>query len=96
MHRAFRLGTCASLVLYTLALTHAANNPTEAPTGFDNRTNGFISQNEFNRARAGFEETEGIESGLGPVYNAQSCVACHGNPVTGGLSQITAKCEAAT
>ena len=89
MQRAFGLGTCASAVLYMLALTHASDNPTEAPTGFDNRTNGFISQNDFDRAKAAFEETEGIESGLGPVYNAQSCVACHGNPVTGGLSQIT-------
>src|SRR5262245_12060209 len=89
MHKAFRLGTCASLVLYLLALTHASDSPTEAPTGFDNRTNGHVSQNEFDRARADFEETEGIESGLGPVYNAQSCVACHGNPVTGGLSQVT-------
>ena len=62
MRQAFRLGTCASLVLYMLALTHASDSPTEAPTGFDNRTNGFIGQNEFDRARASFEETEGIES----------------------------------
>ena len=89
MQKAFRLGTCASVVLYLLALTHASDSPTEAPTGFDNRTNGFIGQNESDRAKAEFEESEGIESGLGPVYNAQSCVACHGNPVTGGLSQIT-------
>src|SRR5262245_43552984 len=89
MHKAFRLGTCASLVLYLLALTHASDSPTEAPTGFDNRTNGHVSQNEFDRVRAGFEEIEDIEGGLGPVYNAQSCVACHGNPVTGGLSQVT-------
>ena len=27
--------------------------------------------------------------GLGPLYNAQACVACHQNPVTGAVSQIT-------
>ena len=27
--------------------------------------------------------------GLGPLYNATSCVACHQNPVTGGVSQIS-------
>ena len=89
MQQAFRLGTCASLLLYTLAVTNAADSPTEAPTGFDNLTNGFVSQTEFDKARGDFEENEGVESGLGPIYNAQSCVACHGNPVTGGLSQVT-------
>lgn len=89
MNKAFRLGTCASTVMFLLALVHASDSPTEAPTGFDNRTNGHISQNDFDRARAGFEESESVETGLGPVYNAQSCVACHGNPVTGGLSQVT-------
>ena len=36
-----------------------------------------------------FEEPEGNDSGLGPLYNATSCAACHQNPVTGGGSQIT-------
>jgi CxxC motif-containing protein (DUF1111 family) len=89
MQQAFRLATCVSLFLYMLAVTNAANPPTEAPTGFDNLTNGLISQTEFDKARDEFEQSEGIETGLGPVYNAQSCVACHGNPVTGGLSQVT-------
>jgi len=35
-----------------------------------------------------FEEEEGTDSGLGPVYNARSCVDCHQNPVTGGVSQV--------
>ncbi|MFY9528969.1 MAG: hypothetical protein WAR24_08660, partial [Candidatus Acidiferrales bacterium] len=30
-----------------------------------------------------------IHAGLGPVFNAASCVDCHQNPVTGGPSQIT-------
>ena len=36
-----------------------------------------------------FEQRKDIHAGLGPVYNATSCVDCHQNPVTGGPSQIT-------
>src|SRR6204780_4639428 len=36
-----------------------------------------------------FEEREGNDTGLGPVYNATSCADCHQNPVTGGPSQMT-------
>ena len=75
----------------------------EALTGFDNLTNGFDAQgprfdklNEdnivplrsFNDNRFIFEETETIEDGLGPTYNAQSCRECHQNVVTGGASQV--------
>ena len=61
----------------------------DAPAGFDNRTNGFLTQAQFDAARAVFEEREGDDDGLGPVYNAQSCVECHQNPVAGGISQVT-------
>jgi CxxC motif-containing protein (DUF1111 family) len=76
---------------------------TEAPTGFDNLTNGFTEQgpdfeelNEdtvvalrsFNDNRFIFEEVEKIQDGLGPTYNAQSCRECHQNVVTGGASQV--------
>ena len=75
----------------------------EAPTGFDNRTNGFSPQGpdfdtidednveplrSFNDNRFIFEEAELIEDGLGPTYNAQGCRECHQNVVTGGASQI--------
>jgi CxxC motif-containing protein (DUF1111 family) len=62
---------------------------TEAPTGFDNLTNGFLSQTDFLAAKDVFEEFETIADGLGPVYNAQSCRECHQSPVTGAGSQIT-------
>jgi CxxC motif-containing protein (DUF1111 family) len=62
---------------------------TEAPTGFDNRTNGHISQSQFEEDRDEFEDVESKGTGLGPVFNAKSCAECHGNPVTGGNSQIT-------
>src|SRR6266545_5780670 len=62
---------------------------TEAPTGFDNLTNGFATQAEFDEAMDIFAEQELIEDGLGPTYNAQSCGECHQNPVTGAASQIS-------
>ena len=85
--------------------TSRRGNPTahEAPTGFDNKTNGFDEQGpdydsideesvvplrSFNDNRFIFEEFETIEDGLGPVYNAQSCRECHQNVVTGGASQV--------
>jgi len=61
----------------------------EAPAGFGNDTNGFVSQGQFDLDLATFEEREGIADGLGPVYNAQACAECHQNSVTGGNSQVT-------
>jgi len=63
--------------------------PAEAPTGFDNLTNGFTTQTQFDADKVVFEEREGIDEGLGPVFNAQSCAECHQNPVTGAISQVT-------
>jgi CxxC motif-containing protein (DUF1111 family) len=62
---------------------------TEAPTGFDNQTNNFVTQATFTADLATFEERDDKSKGLGPVYNAQSCAECHQNPVTGSISQIT-------
>jgi CxxC motif-containing protein (DUF1111 family) len=61
----------------------------EAPAGFDDLTNGFTTQTQFDLDRGVFEEFEVIDDGLGPVYNAQACRECHQNPVTGGPSQVT-------
>ncbi len=62
---------------------------TEAPAGFDDQTNGFVLQDQFDADKATFEERELISDGLGPVYNAQSCAECHQNPVTGAISQVS-------
>jgi CxxC motif-containing protein (DUF1111 family) len=72
--------------VFTRTASHAA---TEAPAGYDNKTNGFLTQANFDAARAVFEERDDIAKGLGPVYNAQSCAECHQSPVTGAISQIT-------
>src|SRR3954471_9011850 len=62
---------------------------TEAPAGFDNQTNGFLSPTDFAAAKETFEERDEIADGLGPVYNAQACSECHQDPVTGATSQIS-------
>jgi CxxC motif-containing protein (DUF1111 family) len=64
------------------------DTPEEAPTGFNNSTNGFEAQDAFDKDRQKFEEVEAISDGLGPVYNATSCVSCHQNPVSGSSSQV--------
>ncbi len=61
----------------------------EAPTGFDNKTNGFVDDATHMADQAKFDETEATEDGLGPLYNAQSCRECHQNPTSGGSSQVS-------
>jgi CxxC motif-containing protein (DUF1111 family) len=39
--------------------------------------------------QAAFEKVHDASTGLGPLFNAASCVTCHQNPVTGGAGQIT-------
>jgi CxxC motif-containing protein (DUF1111 family) len=61
----------------------------EAPTGFDNKSNGLVDDATHQVDQAKFEETEQLADGLGPLYNAQSCRECHQNPTSGGSSQIS-------
>jgi CxxC motif-containing protein (DUF1111 family) len=100
------LGSLALIAVVSVGMdtTPPANGaapppPTEAPTGFDNVTNGFTDPATFDKDREEFEQVETIlpdptlpkdeaGGGLGPVYNATSCVSCHQNPVTGSSSQI--------
>jgi CxxC motif-containing protein (DUF1111 family) len=62
---------------------------TEAPTGFDNKSNALVDDQTHQSDEAKFEEFETIPDGLGPLFNAQSCRECHQNPVVGGVSQVT-------
>ncbi len=66
----------------------AASAPTEAPTGFDNKTNGLVDQNTFDIDRLNFEKVDKISDGLGPIYNATSCLVCHEAPASGSASQF--------
>lgn len=84
------LSLCGLLLLFvTPRMVDSQSGATEAPTGFDNLTNGFIGHAAFNKGRDFFDKRYFVADGLGPVYNAQSCAECHQNPVSGGISQIT-------
>lgn len=78
------VGICLS----TASLLFAATLP-EAPTGFDNKTNGLVDDATHSADQAKFDDIEQVPDGLGPLYNAQSCRECHQNPTSGGPSQIT-------
>ena len=80
----------------------AQQSPTEAPSGFDTPalspnpgsasiSNGIAEPpgDTFALDQQLFEQIHDVNTGLGPVFNAASCVACHANPVTGGPSQFT-------
>jgi len=77
----------------------AANSATEAPAGFNTPSfngaasisNGLVEPpgDTFARDQQVYEENETVADGLGPVYNATSCVNCHQNPNSGAASQIT-------
>jgi CxxC motif-containing protein (DUF1111 family) len=93
----------ATLCLSVFAFrTGAAQQPpaTEAPTGYQTPTystnpgthstgNGLTAPDVFGDDQATFEEVDGVDKGLGPVYNARSCADCHQTPVTGGGSQVS-------
>jgi len=80
----------------------AQQSATEAPAAFDTPT---LGQNPGSQSLSNgipepsgdtyaldqqrFERRNGVDDGLGPVFNATSCADCHQNPVTGGPSQIT-------
>ena len=61
----------------------------EAPSGFDNKSNGLVDDATHTGDQAKFEEIEQVSDGLGPLYNAQSCRECHQNPTSGGSSQVS-------
>jgi CxxC motif-containing protein (DUF1111 family) len=74
-------------LLLSVAQT-ASRTAQEAPADFDNETNGHLSGKMFDDFRETFEEEEGVEEGLGPVFNEIGCANCHSVPVTGGGSEV--------
>jgi CxxC motif-containing protein (DUF1111 family) len=90
----------AAVVLLSAAATHLTSQTgNDAPAGFETPTisanpgsqshgNGMMDDTTFGSMQATFEEEDGIDKGLGPIYNARSCAECHQTPVTGGSSQI--------
>ena len=76
-------------VLFGLALMSGALPTSEAPTGFDNKSNGMVDDATHQADQAKFDEVEQLDDGLGPLYNAQACRECHQNPTSGGTSQVS-------
>jgi len=84
-----RLIILAGFLLFLLAAPLVYGVVMEAPAGFDDMTNGFTSQTQFEADKEIFDDFELIGNGLGPVYNAQACRECHQNPVSGSSTQVT-------
>jgi CxxC motif-containing protein (DUF1111 family) len=60
----------------------------EAPAGFDGLSNGSVSQSVMDAAAVQFSQIAAPSPhGLGPLYNAVSCLDCHQNTAVGGASQ---------
>src|SRR2546422_10368789 len=78
-----------AVALLSVALTSAGPQNSEAPAGFENKSNGMVDDATHQADQAKFDDTESEGDGLGPLYNAQSCRECHQNPTSGGASQIT-------
>src|SRR6201984_712521 len=78
-----------SLGVLGVILASSTPHSTEAPTGFDNKSNGVADDATHQADQAKFEEVEQPSDGLGPLYNAQSCRECHQNPVSGAASQVS-------
>src|ERR1700675_2315818 len=82
-----KLFIAAAAVTFVL-VSVSAQDP-DAPTGFDNKTNGMVDDATHQADQTKFDEVEQISDGLGPLYNAQSCRECHQSPVSGAASQVS-------
>jgi len=100
--RKFLFSSCVfvlSAALGTGLARVAAKSATEAPAGFNTPSfngahsisNGIVEPagDTFARDQQVYEQNKAVADGLGPVYNAPSCVSCHQNPNSGGASQFT-------
>ena len=87
---------------FSITIALIAQGPSEAPAGFttpalanspgsQSISNGLAEPpgDTFQRDQEVFEQVHDPSTGLGPVFNASSCVSCHANPVTGSASQFT-------
>lgn len=80
-----------SIAVFVFGYAFLASSPqvTQAPTGFDDKSNGMVDEATHQADRESFDQVEEVAAGLGPIYNAQSCRECHQNPTSGGASQVT-------
>lgn len=79
----------AILLVLPVSLAVSGSGFVEAPTGFDGQTNNSVDQTTMDSARDQFAEVEApAPDGLGPLFNAVSCVDCHQSIADGGHSQV--------
>jgi CxxC motif-containing protein (DUF1111 family) len=88
-HTIFISTVLLTATLLVISRYLGAQSASEAPAGFDGQTNGTASQSAMDTAAGVFTEIETPEKGLGPIYNATSCVDCHQNMAVGGAAQTT-------
>src|ERR1700687_6016914 len=77
-----------AVLSFILSLLASSAHLTEAPTGFDSKSNGVTDDATHQADQTKFDEVEQLSDGLGPLYNAQSCRECHQSPVSGAASQV--------
>ena len=98
--RRLPLVLCLIAMAAACTVVGIAQSATQAPAAFatpihndqsGSLGNGLINDNNatFRADQAVFMEEEDESSGLGPIYNARSCVDCHAQPNVGGTSQVT-------
>lgn len=65
--------------------------PNNGANGFGEPLAGLTADQlaAFRAGRADFQEVETPADGLGPIFNRESCAACHSGPAVGGASRIT-------
>ncbi len=77
----------AAFAFSAVGMYVGAQSVSEAPAGFDNQTNGTMTQSDMDAAASVFSEIDTPEKGLGPMYNGVSCAECHQNMAIGGGAQ---------
>lgn len=90
MHRTIlKVSVFVTFALLAIGMFVGAQSVSEAPAGYDGLTNGSTTQAAMNSAAEVFTEIDTPATGLGPIYNATSCVDCHQNMAVGGAAETT-------
>jgi CxxC motif-containing protein (DUF1111 family) len=89
-HRSTSGRAAASIPLLLLTLLIGTSVRADAPLSFGDPVAGLAPTEliRFDEGKDEFKEEETPDDGLGPVFNATSCAACHSSPAVGGDSNI--------
>jgi CxxC motif-containing protein (DUF1111 family) len=90
LHTKRRCGLVVSVLSVGLLGVSSGRAAAAASTNFGDPLPGLTAaqQQAFEDGREEFMEKERVEDGLGPVFNANSCAACHDSPAIGGDSTV--------